>query len=150
MDMKEQTQNYLTAVAMASYNYSEGLGIDIDELSTKFAILLRNYQDRIKELSPQELALFMAFTPSVNGEEFSEFITVFANKALLSSTIESSKEMKDQIKILEYAQNAYYEDKIDYNDQEKLCDFLNGMSHSIRNGEISSKIGLDSKDVLKK
>ena len=94
MNMNEMTK-YLTAIAAATDNYCKYLNKDTNAFSKILGYVFRVYQEDIKKLSPQGIALILISLEDVKEEDYGKYIEVFKNKA--DRVIKRSNNIEEQL-----------------------------------------------------
>lgn len=94
MDMNEITK-YLTAIAAATENYCQYLNKDSKIFSNYLGYIFRVYQDDIKGITPQGVALILISLEGVKEENLDKYLKAFKNKA--DRIIKRSNNIEEQL-----------------------------------------------------
>ena len=87
-------------IAAGCLKYSDDLKVDYEKMSYALGIVLRLYQDKIRNLSVQELSLLIAFLSKIDEKYYEKYIDFF-DKEKVKKAIETGKNSKEQMEFLE-------------------------------------------------
>lgn len=104
----DDTKKYLMSVAMACINYNEYLQIDETKQIETLGFILRAYQERLNGYTSQELALLITFLIDIKEEFYLEYLELF-NYAILRKIISVAPSINEQINMLKYVEEKYFE-----------------------------------------
>ncbi len=86
---------YLLSIAMCCNNYSSYLNVPDEDFANILGIVYRMYQDKIKGVSNQGIALLIAFLTKVKEDEYGKYIDILKDK--LDNIIDEKSTIKEQI-----------------------------------------------------
>ena len=95
MNVSEMTQ-FLMNIAMCVDNYCKYLKEDTKEYAEILGYVFRVYQDKIKKVSPQGIALLLICLKGVDENDYEKYIDTYKDK--LDKIISSSKTVDEQLK----------------------------------------------------
>lgn len=93
-NMNEMTK-YLMGIASCVNNYCDCLKRDMGDYAGILGIVFRVYQDKIKGLSPQGIALILMNLKEVNEKDYGRYIDTYKDK--VDDIIKSSKTVDEQM-----------------------------------------------------
>ena len=104
MNMDEMTK-HLMLVASSTDNYCKYLNEDYNKYATILGYVYRIHQDKIRQVSPQGLALILIFLKDVKEEDYEKYIDKYKDKVdeiistskTIDEQLEKMKELKDSI-----------------------------------------------------
>ena len=94
MEISEMTK-YLTSIAAAVDNYCKYLNKDTNTFASSLGYVFRVYQEDIKNISPQGVALILISLENVKEEDYGKYIQAFKNKA--DRAIKRSNNIEQQL-----------------------------------------------------
>ena len=103
MEMNEMTK-HLMLVASSVDNYCKYLNKNTNDYSSILGYVYRVHQDKIKNVSPQGLALILLYLKNVNEEEYSKYIDIY--KDSVDEIISSSKNLDEQFEKMDNLKNS--------------------------------------------
>ena len=80
MNINDMTK-YLVAVASATDNYCKYLNKNPNDYAKTLGYVYRVYQEEIKKISPQGIALIILNLDNIKEEDYGKYIDAFKNKA---------------------------------------------------------------------
>lgn len=93
--MNEMTK-YLVSIATCVSNYCDYLKKDMNDYSTILGYVFRVYQDKMKGLSPQGVALILMNLKDIKEKDYGKYLDVYKNK--VDDIIKNSKNVEEQLK----------------------------------------------------
>lgn len=93
--MNEMTK-YLMSIASCTNNYCDYLKRDMNDYSNILGYVFRVYQDKIKKISPQGIALILMNLKDVKEEDYGKHIDTYKEK--VDDIINNSKTIDEQLK----------------------------------------------------
>lgn len=91
-----ETTKYLMRIASFVCNYCEYLKKDMNEYSDVLGYVFRVHQDRIKDISPQGIALILINLKDVKKEDYGKYVDTYKDK--VDDIIKNSKTIDEQVK----------------------------------------------------
>lgn len=95
MDISEMTQ-YLMNIASCTDNYCKYLNKDTNEYASILGYVFRVYQDKIKKISPQGIALILIYLKDEKEEDYEKKIDLYKDR--VDKIISESKTIEEQFK----------------------------------------------------
>ena len=102
LEMNEMTK-HLMLVASSVDNYCKYLNRNPNDYSSILGYIYRVYQDKIKHLSPQGLALLLMYLKNVNESDYGKHIDVYKDE--VDGIIKKSKTLDEQFKKMDKLKN---------------------------------------------
>ena len=94
-EVNEMTK-YLMLVASSVDNYCKYLNKDINDYSYILGYVYRAYQDKIRNVSPQGIALLILYLKDVVEDDYEKHIDAYKDK--VDTIIKESKDLEEQFK----------------------------------------------------
>ena len=100
MDVGGIMKEKLMSIAAGCLRYSDDLKLDDKKMSNALGIVFRLYQDKIRDLTVQELSLLIAILSMKDEKYYGKYIDFF-DKEKIKNAIENGKDSKEQLNKLE-------------------------------------------------
>ena len=94
MNIDDKTM-YLMNIAMCTDNYCKYLNDDYNKYAKILGYVFRVYQDDIKGISPQGIALILVYLKDKDEKDYKKYIDLYKDK--VDKIISESKNIKEQL-----------------------------------------------------